>query len=333
MSRPDFSLCLCPDSRILQNRLETLLAAYPPGKNTAWRRLVFWGDEGISPAFCEHLTLQPLFAAPKALVFRNIQELPAQSLRRLSETLLALAGRRDNSPTWPLLCLEVEFEGGKPRIPPHFLRLPLYLAAQEKGWLDLAPGLTPPALPAHIRAEAPRHGLNLTPAEIGLLARSLPPDAGVIHSELAKLAFLADGEGRLPRGAAALSGQARELGLFDLLRSLQKGDDPPAVWRRILEDRGDGTVFAVIALLLREARILWQSLFGPPPAFLPRQAATGKKILAQSLGAARLARIWDLALQADKGVKTGERNPEQALEFISAELFLLFRDGHDAPGP
>jgi DNA polymerase-3 subunit delta len=188
-------------------------------------------------------------------------------------------------------------------------------------------------MPAHIRAEAPRHGLHLTPAEISLLARSLPPDAAAIHAELGKLAFLADTEGRLPQGAALLPGQTQELGIFELLRSLQQGGNPQAVWRRVLEDHGENSIFAFIGLLLREARLLWQSLFGPLPAFLPPQAAAGKKILAQSLGAARLARIWDLALQADKGIKTGERNPEQAFEILTAELFLLFRDGHDIPRP
>jgi DNA polymerase-3 subunit delta len=56
-------------------------------------------------------------------------------------------------------------------------------------------------------------------------------------------------------------------------------------------------------------------------------------MLAQSLGAARLARIWDLALQADKGIKSGERSPEQAFEILTAGLFLLFRGGHDPARP
>jgi DNA polymerase-3 subunit delta len=333
MARPAFSLCLCPDGRLLRNRLEALLEAHPPGEKAVWQRLVFWGDEGIPPAFWEHLTLRHLFAAPKALILRHVQALPAPSLRQLSEAVLSLAGGRGDALIWPLLCLEVEFERGKPKLPAPLLRLPLYLAAQERGFLDLVPGLTPAGLPAHIRTEALRHGLRLTPAEIGLLARGLPPDAAAVQTELARLAFLADGEGRLPQGAAALAGQGPEIGIFELLRALQRGGEAPAVWRRVLEDRGENSVFAFISLLLREARLLWQSLFGPPPAFLPSQAATGKKILAQSLGAARLARIWDLALQADKGIKTGERGPEQAFEILTAELFLLFRSGHDSQGP
>ncbi|MDR2075980.1 MAG: DNA polymerase III subunit delta [Desulfovibrio sp.] len=330
MSRPAFSLCLCPDSHLLRRHLDALLAAHPPGEKAVWQRFVFWGDEEISPAFWEHLSLQPLFAIPKALIFRHIQALPAQDLRRLSAALLPLAEGRKDSLTWPLLCLEVVFDRGKPRLPAHLQHLPLYLAAQKNGWLDLVPGLTPAAMPAHIRAEAPRHGLKLTPGEIGLLARGLPPDAGVIQAELARLAFLADGDGRLPQGTPC--GQAQAAGIYDLLPALQRGGEATAIWRRIREDRGGNTVFAFIAQLLREARLLWQSLFGPLPAFLSPQAAEGKRILARSLGAARLARIWDLALQADKGIKSGERNPAQAFEMLSAELFLLFRGSHDPPG-
>jgi DNA polymerase-3 subunit delta len=325
MPRPAFSLCLCPNSRLLQNRLETLLAANPPKTQALWQRLVFWGDEGLSPAFWEQLTLQPLLATPRALILRHTQALPAQALRRLSSAVLALAEGRGDPLLWPMLCLEVDFERGKPKLPAHIARLPLYLTAQERRWIDLVPGLTSPAMPAHIRTEAPRQGLKLTPAEISSLARSLPPDAGAVQAELAKLALLADQDGRLAQGAAALCGQTRELGIFELVQAIQRGDQPHTVWRRVLEDRGENSVFAFIALLLREARLLWQCLCGPAPAFLPSQAAKGKKMLAQALGAARLANIWELALQADKGVKTGERSPEQAFELLSAGLFLLFR--------
>ncbi|MDL2216782.1 DNA polymerase III subunit delta, partial [Desulfovibrio sp. OttesenSCG-928-M14] len=31
-----------------------------------------------------------------------------------------------------------------------------------------------------------------------------------------------------------------------------------------------------------------------------------------------------LALQAEKGIKSGERSPDQAFEMLTADLFLLF---------
>ena len=44
------------------------------------------------------------------------------------------------------------------------------------------------------------------------------------------------------------------------------------------------------------------------------------------LGFAGVARLWEIALAAEKGIKTGERSPEQAFEMLTADLFRLF--GH-----
>ena len=332
MARPAFSICLCPDSQLLRNRLDTLLAAHAPSGG-AWQRHVFWSDEGIGAAFWEHLTLQGLFAAPKALVLRNVQLLNAQALKQLSTAIEPMTGGQA-SLTWPILCLEVGFEKGKPKVPAHILRLPCYLAAEKQGWLDVIPGLTPQTLPAFIRAEASRHGLTLQATDIGFLVQALPPDAAAISSELAKLALAAGPDGRLPDIGAALAGQAQELGIFELLRSIQQSGNQQAVWRRILEDRlsGENMVFAFIAIVLREARTLWQLLAGSTPA-LPPQAVAGKLILAKSLGVPRIARIWDLALQADKGIKTGERSPEQSFEMLTAELFTLFQGINEPARP
>ena len=331
MSRPAFSICLCPDSHLLRNRLDTLLAAHPSQEGasaSSWQRFAFWGDEGLPGAFWEHLTLQGLFATPKALVIRNAQNLPTENLKQLSAALEPLAVGRGAQLVWPLLCLEGNFEKGGPKVPAHILRLPCYQTAEKRGWLDITPGLTVQTMPAYIRAEAARHGLKLRPQESAMLTGAFPPDAALIGSELAKLALTADVEGHLPANAATLVGQTQELGIFELMRSVQQQSNAPAVWRQILEDRlsGENMVFAFIAILLREGRVLWQTLSGDPP-FLPSQVAMQKKLVAQSLGFSGIARVWELALMADKGIKTGERSPDQAFEILAADLFTLFRAG------
>lgn len=329
MSRPAFSLCLCPDSRILRGRLDALLAAHPPQGGGAWQRFVFWGDDGLSPSFWEHLTLQGLFAAPKALIIRNAQVIPADGLRPLSDALAPLAKSRGGalaSPLiWPFLCFEVGFEKGKAKIPAHIQRLPSYEIAEKRGWIDSLPGLSQADMPAFIRAEAEQHGISLRRHELGLLAEALPADAVHISSEMAKLALATGPDGRLPEHLAELVGQTQELGIFELLRIIQQNRNAPAAWRRILEDRltGESLVFAFTAIVLREARTLWQCLAGTPPP-LPGQIVVQKKILAESLGFPGIARLWELALAVDKGIKTGERNPDQAFEMLVAELFLLF---------
>lgn len=336
MSRPAYSICLCPDSRLLRGRLDALLALRPPAPSSShsggWQRFVFWGDEGLSPSFWEHLTLQGLFASPKALVLRNTQALTADVLKTLSKALLPLAGNAAAplpSPLlWPLLCLEVTIEKGKPKVPSHIANLPCYIEAEKRGWLDVTHGLNAATLPAFIRAEAERQGLALRPEELNLLARALPPDAAFIESEVMKLSLLADSGGRLPQEAASLAAQTQEISIFELMRIVQQGGNAPAAWKQILEDKvsGENMVFAFTAILLREARILWQSLAGPAP-YLPPQVALQKKIAAESLGYAGIARLWDLALNADKGIKSGERGPDQAFEMLAADLFVLFSGG------
>lgn len=345
MTRPAFSICLCPDSRLLQTRLETLLCAHPPATDGAWQKLLFWADEGLGPAFWQNLTQQGLFALPKTLVLRRAESLPADTLNKeLGPALMALVPRKgaasSSSPSpsssppptlpspliWPIICLEVAFERGQPKIPAHIQRLAFYEEARARNWLDVTPPLAGAALARFIALEAAGRGLKLNDAELAALAAALPPDAAAVSAEVAKLALMAGPDGKLPEGAALTSGASRELNIFEMLRLVQQNSNAPAVWRRILEDRlqGENMVFAFIAILLREARLLWQSLHGGA-AGLPAQAAMQKKISAQSLGPAGVARIWELALQAEKGIKSGERNPDQAFEMLAADLFVLFR--------
>ncbi len=327
MTRPAYSFCICPDSGILRSRIETLLATHPPeGNASPWRRFSFWGDEGLPPAFWEHLTLQGLFATPKAIILRNAQNVPADTLRPLFSTLEQTASSAGASLTWPLICLEVAFEKGKAKIPPHIQKHPAFTRADKAGWADYSPGLEAHTLTAHIQAEAKRKQLALSREQLFLLAKALPPDAARIASELDKLALLADQEGRLPEAALACIEQSQEISIFELLRGIQqRQENAPAVWRRILEDRlsGENMVFAFNAVVLREARQLWQLLAGESPPMPPSLIAQ-KRATAQNLGFAGISRLWELALTADKGIKSGEFNPEQAFEMLAAQLFLLF---------
>ncbi|MDR1947112.1 MAG: DNA polymerase III subunit delta [Desulfovibrio sp.] len=326
---PAFLVCLCPDSRLLQNRLDHLLAAHGPGGGGAWRRFVFWGDEGLPPAFWEHMTLQGLFAQPKAVVLRRAEVLPVGVLEeQLSPVLTAAAapdGRTRRPLVLPVICLECGFEKGKAKVPAHVQRLPFYTAAQNFGFMDITPPLYESGLAAYIKDEAAGRDIRLKADELSRLAASLPPDAALIGTELEKLALLRTADGRLPEDAVNAVGTARELSIFEMIRIVQQHKRAPELWKRILEDKlsGETSVFGFIALLLREARLLWQILMGPQPD-LPPQAAAQKKLAARSLGPGGTAQLWDIALQAEKGIKSGERSPEQAFEMLAANLFMLF---------
>jgi DNA polymerase-3 subunit delta len=327
---PAFIVCLCPDSRLLQVRLNHLLTVHKPEGGEERQRFLFWGDEGLTPAFWEHLTLRGLFARPRAVILRRAEMLPVKTLEeQLSPVLTASVapdGRTGGLPALPFICLECGFEQGKPKIPAHVQRLPFYDVARNFGFLDITPPLSESGLASYIRDEAARSGVRLTAGELSRLAAALPADAALIGSETAKLALLRKEDGQLPEGAVEAVASARELSIFEMMRIVQYHNRAPELWKRILEDRlsGDTSVFGFIALLLREARLLWQSLMGPPPDLSPR-IAEQKKLAARSLGPGGTARLWDIALQAEKGIKSGERSPEQAFEMLAANLFMLFR--------
>ncbi len=315
--RPGFSICAGPDSMLLRRRAEELLAAWPAQE--AWERRVFWADEGLPAEFWEALTLQGLFAAPKALVLRQAQALPAAEWRELSQAL----GRR-NDAVWPFIFLEVDFEKGKPKIPAHIAKLGCLAFAEKQGWLEGLPGLGQGELPGFIKAEAQRLGLTMASGAPEALSRVMPRDATAIGLEMSKLA-LASKDGSIRPEAAELLTASRDLDIFTFIRLIQRGDNPAAVWEQYFKDAqgSERNLFSFLGMLLREARILWQILSGEP-VFLPPQAIAQAKSLARGLGYPGLARIWDLALRADKSVKTGEASPDQAQELLLADLFRLF---------
>ncbi|WP_035068966.1 DNA polymerase III subunit delta [Nitratidesulfovibrio termitidis] len=336
MTRPGFTICICPDARLTRDRIDALLAAHPPaaGNDSAtsaglgglvpsasatWDRQAFWGDEPLPPAFWEHLTLQGLFATPHALVVRNAQNLPAETWKRISAALA-----KPNPLAWPFLCLEVPFDKGQPKVPAHIARLRCLDFAEKQKWIWRSPGLDERGVATFVRQHAASRAIRFAPGALEAVCAALPPDATAIATELEKLS-LAAGDGEVTAAMAALVDHAADIDIFAFMRALQAGNAPMTVWRQVLRDRlgGDSMLFPFLGMLLRETRILWQLLAGEPVR-LPPSVLPPKQQLARQLGHAGLARIWDLALEAELGIKSGERSPEQAMEVLVAGLFTLF---------
>lgn len=337
MTRPGFTICICPDARLTRDRIDALLAAHPPAAGddsaaasmsgelggmaapAAWDRQAFWGDELLPPAFWEHLTLQGLFATPRALVVRNAQNLPAETWKRISAALA-----KPNPLAWPFLCLEVPFDKGQPKLPAHIARLRCLDFADKQKWIWRSPGLDERGVATFVRQHAASRAIRFAPGALEAICAALPPDATAIATELEKLS-LAAGDGEVTPAMAALVDHAADIDIFAFMRALQAGNAPMTVWRQVLRDRlgGDSMLFPFLGMLLRETRILWQLLAGEPVR-LPPSVLPPKQQLARQLGHAGLARIWDMALEAELGIKSGERSPEQAMEMLVAGLFTLF---------
>lgn len=316
--RPGFTLCVCPDSRLTRQHVENELAAHLPVSGTPWERHAFWGDEPLPPAFWEHLTLQGLFSTPKALVVHNAQNIPADAWKRLSSALA-----KDPGDTWPFFSFQVAFEKGKPKVPAHIARLPFWTFAEKKGWIWSSPGLTPANLAEAARREAARLGARFAPGALEAVCARLPLDAGAVGMEMEKLALAAK-EGVIDATLAELLDHEPEPDIFSLLRAVQAGGNAIAVWKQTLARRGtDSVIFAFLAVLIREARQLWQILAGEDVR-MPPSAIGAKTALARSLGKPGVAVLWNLALEAEKSIKSGERDVDQAMEGLMAGLFELF---------
>lgn len=320
--RNALTLLFCPDGRILKVRLEALHAAHSQAGTTLTRH-VFWGDEGLGNAFWEHLMLQGLFAQAGFLVVRNAQNLLKDHWEKLAPHMRALAAQTASGTTPRLLlCFEGPFERSAPKVPQIVKALPVYEYAQKHGLVEILPGLSPNNLPGFIKAEAARLGLTLTPEQIRNLAGLLPADGFTASSELAKLALLAGADGRLPDAALRGLESSDVLNTFAILRTMQQGD-PAKVWRGIAESAGtDSGIFGFLSILRGEAGTLWRLMVGESPD--KGWDLETKKKNAVQLGPAGIAAIWDLALVAEKGIKSGERTPEQAFEILTADLFQLF---------
>jgi DNA polymerase-3 subunit delta len=319
-SKPGFYICLGPDSVLLLEHIDALLREHAPG---AWEKRLIWGDEFSIHQFRELLGQAGLFATPRAVVLRQAQAIPAAELKKLS----ALLGQAGGS-AWPFVCFELDYERGKLKIPTHIADLQCVVFARGQGWYREIPPLDARSLKQFAHKEAGRLGLRLAPADLEVLAAALPPDAGAIRLEMDKV-VLACPAGTLRPEALALLAYRKDIDIFAFLQELQSGRNPRVVWAQFMKDQldsADAGLFSFLAMLLREARILWQLLTGEQ-VFLPPQILQNKTRLSRSLGYGKLARIWDLALAADKGVKSGERSPQQAFELLIAELFRLFNAG------
>jgi len=316
MSRAGFSFCICPDGRLIRDHVAAELAAHasPDG---AWQRHVYWGDEELPPAFWEHLNLPGLFAARRALVIRQAHALSAAVWKRLSG---ALASPKDHC--WPFFCLEVAWEKGQPKLPAHMAKLKCLAHADSRGWIWRHAGLDDRSLRAFVQKEIQARKLRFEQGALELLCAGLIPDASAVAAELDKLELAAAG-GLV---SADLAAQAVYVPPFDIFRFLRlvQGGKTQSAWTDVLRARreNEGLLFPLLGLLIREARLMWQLLQGESVRTHPAELDAKRK-LAVRLGYGGLANLFRLLFLADLSVKSGERQPEQALDALVADMSLL----------
>ena len=318
MDIPGFYFCLCPDSTLAREHVDGLLKRVNAvGREREIR--TFWADEGLDGRFWEALTMQGLTERPRALLVRGAQTLTAEGWKKLSAVLAT--PRPD---ILPVFFLESLWEKGQPKLPAHIAKLRCLEFADKQGWVWRSAGLDARALRKHVQQRAAALELRLTPDALDALCAVVTPDAAAVRGVLEQLA-LASGDGEvgveLVRNMAE---SAPEVIIFEFIRHLQSGNSA-AVWRTLLRegDGGESLLFPLLALLTREARLLWQIQAGEN-VWLPQQTANLKRSLASRLGTSGLANLFAALMEAEWAVKSGRRQPLQALEELVGSLTLAF---------
>lgn len=320
-SRPGFCFLVCPDSVLIRQRIEALAREHPSATG-AYARRVYWGDDGLSQAFWETLTLQSLFSAPTLLILRRAHALDKAEWAKLSGAL-----NRFNAQTWPFFCLEAEFERNKPKLPVALTEQKYWSFGQKKGWVWQAPPLTPQTVRGYIKDWATSNGLSFGPGALDALAEVMPADAGAIGCELAKIELALAGGHEVDASLAGLVSAVAEMDTFAFLNALQQGAPPLKIWSKVLgaQQSGEKMLFAFLGGLVRETRVLWQLYHGEDNARVPSWVLDAKRATAMQLGPEKLCRIIDLAVDAELGVKSGALSEGQALEQLVAGLAAMFQ--------
>lgn len=318
MNRPGFSFLVCPDAELIKDRIAELLR-----QDLNFASKIFWGDEELSAHYWQALTARALMGPQHAVVLRRAHEQKEEFWVQI-EAILA----RPRKSAWPIFCLEGEWKTGKPAVSKIITKGRYWSLALERGWMWEYPGVSRANIGIELDRFSRAHGLSFAPGVKKKLAESLPLTTIALRNELEKILLLA-GEATLIRPAHldALI-QDSPFNIFAFLRNLQNPATRPAVWARVFHDpamsSGD-TVFPLLALLIREARQLWQLAHGEAEKVsLPPSLKAEKIRIAQRLGPKRLSQFWDIAIRAETDIKTGRLKSAQAMETVLREVQHLW---------
>ncbi|WP_243544157.1 DNA polymerase III subunit delta [Pseudodesulfovibrio tunisiensis] len=326
MERPKYLFLICPDPELLKSRISEALKA--TGRR-GWKKRVFWGDDDdpLPQAFWTDLTIKSLFPEPKALIVRRAHTLKAEHWDKLD------AAVRGVSPEiFPFFCLEGTWKGKKAPVPATLSRRNFYKKAAQAKWTWESAGLDQRSMSRFVAEWAANAGLDMEPGVDRALAEALPKDAVAARLELDKLELAAGDAHRVQREHVELVAPCGEMEFFDLMDALGKRGAEAAVWKRVLEDHfksaKDRMLFNLIGYLASQARMYWMLMNGEEGKVKAHPYVKKLKTpVARRLGKAGIARMIDLALDAEMSIKTGARAEEEVLDFLVAGLVDLFQPG------
>ncbi|MFO7726845.1 MAG: hypothetical protein R6X11_00800 [Desulfonatronovibrio sp.] len=320
MSRPGFYFCFCPDSNLLKMQIARILESAGQGD---WSRQTIWLDEkDQEDKLWKALNLPGMTGPSRAVILRRCESPGNSFWTDISPTL---SGFRPG--IWPFFCFESEWKQGKPGISAHLAKRKYFKFARSRGWIWEFPGLTRQNISRYISQKCQKLGLKTGPGVAEQLSSMLPLDSHGVDMELEKITLLAYPEKTITKEHLNSLSSRLDIDIFSFLQGVQSGKDKSAAWNKIFQEqlKGQEMLFPFLGLIIREARILWQlSTRQENRVKLHPRIMQQKKTLAAALGAARISLLWEMALEAESGVKSGQVSPGQAMDKLTAKLFKLF---------
>jgi len=321
MSRPGFYFFFCPDAGLVKRQIHKTLEPYDPD---SWEINTLWSDDPeLDQKLWKALNMANMMGPSRVVVVRNCQVFKDAQWKALAPALKGF-----KSGIWPFFCLEGQWDKQKPKIPAVLENKKFFKIARERGWIWQFPGITRQNLPRYLEKRARETGLVFAPGVQEKLVNILPLNSLGVDQELEKLLLLANDQGKVEAEHLDIVEPRADLDIFAQMQSIQQGKNITLVWQKFFRDQqtGQEALFPFLGLLLHEARVLWHLAAGEEDrVFLYPRTKNEKKRLARQLGPRNIARLWDMILEAEAGVKSGTILQDQALEKLTADLYQLFR--------
>ncbi len=196
----------------------------------------------------------------------------------------------------------------------------------EKAW-SFEP-LDPPAAARWLTTEAPKHGTKLPPAIARNIVAAVGPDLWTLSTELDKLAAAAKGKLAVTDKMVEMLVTAETEGnVWTMVDALSNGEAGAAVRELTRLIDGGEPPLRVFGMVVRQYRILLgvKALEGTPPDVAAKRlgihpfAAKQAGRFASRFSEEDLKKIYDELAELDFQIKTGQRDPDAALELFMTE--------------
>lgn len=319
MEIPGFYFCTCPDVLLSKQHVESLLNSFDGVWEGKVEKYFFWPDDLADAKSWNTLTLQNISLTPKIIIIRAAHTILAADWKKISS---ALATPRTG--ILPIFFLECAWEKGQAKVPAHIAKLKCFEFAKKQNWKYDNIGINEKNISSYLMQESKKIDLQLDRDTLNILSETTLPNAFFIQTLLSQLSLFAEDGKITPQIISQVIAYAPEMVIFDLIRDMENCNFPK-IWKRLMSesDKGESFLFPLIALLIRDARILWQTCAGENPYVHP-SVKEFKMRQAKKLGFSGIAKIFQIVLEADLSVKSGKNDPLQALEKVIVSYSSLF---------